>query len=167
MDDTPQHTPQLTLTDFTRAQAKVPTATWGTLTQQQRTFVAALVQDPTRSYTEAARLAGSKRRQTGSEWARLPTVRAALAAIRAASEDQVENDLAFVTRRLRENDTLAFTEGDVPASNGALGLFAKVRGLTEKRVRISFDDPEVALAQLKALPKAERVRVIRDMLGDT
>lgn len=160
---------QLSLTDLTTAQAQVPTATWGALTALQQRFVAALVRDPSLTYTAAAQLAGagkSRARQSGSEWAHDPKVKAALDAIRKAAEDKAESDLVFVKRRLRENDTKAYGADDIGASNGALGLFAKVTGLTEKRVRITFDDPAAMLAQLKAMPMEERKRVILEMLSE-
>lgn len=160
-------TPQLTLADVTAARNAVPTAAWSRLTAMQQRFVAAMVADPTRTYTLAARIAGSPQaRKQGSAWAQDPKVKAALDAIRKAAEDKAESDLQFVKRRLVENDTKAYTADDIGASNGALGLYAKVTGLTEKRVRISFDDPAAMLAQLKAMPREERKKVILDMLAE-
>lgn len=160
-------TPQLTLDAVVAARNAVPTATWSALTALQRRFVAAMVANPTSTYTAAAKLAGSPRpKQTGSAWANDPKVKAAMDAIRRAAEDKAESDLQFVKRRLVENDTKAYTSDDIGASNGALGLFAKVTGLTEKRVRISFDNPEAMLAQLKAMPREERKRVILEMLAE-
>jgi hypothetical protein len=162
-------TPQLTLADFATAQGKMPTATWAALSAHQQGFVAALVRTPGLTLTRAAEIAtGTKSRakQNGSQWFRDPKVQAALNAIRKAAEDKAESDLAFVKRRLVENDGVAFGERDIPASNGALGLYAKVTGLTEKRVRISFDNPEAMVAQLKAMPLAERKKVILDMLSE-
>lgn len=160
---------QLTLADLQTAQAAVPTATWAALSAHQQGFVAALLRTPGLTLTKAAEIAtGTKSRakQNGSQWFRDPKVQAALAAIRAAAESKAESDLAFVKRRLVENDELAYAKADITASNGSLGLYAKVTGLTEKRVRISFDSPEAMLAQLKAMPREERKRVILDMLAE-
>ena len=166
MTQTPA-TPQLTLAELTAARNAVPTVAWGALTAAQQRFVAALVADPTRTYTAAAKIAGSPQpRKQGSLWASLPVVKAALDSVRRAAESKAESDLAFVKRRLVENDTKAYSSDDIGASNGALGLYAKVTGLTEKRVRISFDNPEAMLAQLKAMPREERKRVILEMLAE-
>ena len=157
---------QLTLADLTAAQSRVPVATWAALTPKQQAFVAVLAADPTTTYTAAARRAGSPRpKQSGSAWANDPKVKAALDHLRAAAQETAEDAFTFVTRRLRENDRKAFAANDVSASTGALALFAKVQGLLEKRVRLSVDNPEAALAQLKAMPKAERVAVLRELLG--
>ncbi len=161
--------PQLTLADLTTAQAAVPTATWGALTALQQRFVAALVRDPTLTWAAAARLAGASKtraNKTGSEWAADPKVKAALDALRQRTEAQAESDLVFVKRRLKQNDEKAGTLDDIGASNGALGLYAKVTGLTEKRVRISFADPAQMVAQLRAMPMEERKRVILEMLSE-
>jgi len=166
---TPTASPQLTLLDLTTAQAQVPTATWGQLTAKQQRFVAALVRDPSLTYTAAAKLAGAKPSRagiTGTEWARDPKVKAALDTIRRTAEAKAESDLVYVKRRLKQNDRKAYKADDIGASNGALNLFAKVTGLTEKRVRITFDDPAAMLAQLKAMPIEERKRVILEMLSE-
>jgi len=165
----PSSANQLSLLDLTTAQAQVPTATWGALTAKQQAFVAALVRDPSLTYTAAARLAGASPHRagiTGTEWANHPKVKAALNAIRKTAETQAESDLVFVKRRLKQNDEKAYDSDDIGASNGALGLYAKVTGLTEKRVRITFDDPAAMLAQLKAMPIEERKRVILEMLSE-
>ena len=161
--------PQLTLADLQVAQAKVPVATWAALTPAQQGFVAAIVREPTITLTKAAELAtGTKSRakQNGSQWFRDPKVKAALDHLRAVAQAQTEDAFAFVTRRLIENDRTAFTAGDIPASTGALSLFAKVQGLLEKRVRLTLDNPDAILAQLKAMPKAERVKVLRELFGE-
>lgn len=160
--------PQLTLADLQVAQAQVPVASWAALTPAQQGFVAALVRDPTLTLTKAAALAtgtASRAKQNGSQWARDPKVKAALDHLRATAQAGAEDALAFVTRRLKENDRIAFSGGDISGSNGALTLFAKVQGLLEKRIRLSVDNPEAALAQLKAMPKAERLKVLRELLG--
>ncbi len=158
---------QLTLAALEAAQARVPAAVWTQLTALQQGFVAALAAEPTLPLIEAARRAGSKRpRQTGSAWANDPKVKAALDHLRAVAQAQAEDAFTYVTRRLKENDLAAKTVGDYGASNGALGLFAKVQGLLEKRVRIKFEDPAQMVAHLKALPLAERKQVILEMLAE-
>jgi hypothetical protein len=160
---------QLTLAELQVAQAQVPVATWAALTPAQRGFVAAIVREPTITLTRAAEIAtGTKKRakQNGSQWSRDPRVKAALDHLRAVTQEAAEDDLAFVTRRLKQNDAAAFQAADIAASNAALGLFAKVRGLLEKRVRLTLDNPDAILAQLKAMPKAERVKVLRELFGE-
>lgn len=157
---------QLSLADLTAAQAKVPTATWMALTAPQQAFVAVLAAHPTMKFIDAARLAGSRRpKQTGSQWANDPKVKAALDAIRAAAQEAAESAFQFVDRRLKENDRDAKTLGDLSASNGALSLYAKVHGLLEKRVRLTLNDPKTALEQLRKMPREERVKVLLEALS--
>ena len=159
---------QLTLADLTAAQAKVPAATWMALTPAQQGFVTALVREPTITLTKAAEIAtGTTKRakQNGSQWFREPKVKAALDHVRAVAQAATEDAMTFVTRRLIENDTKAYAANDVSASNGALSLYAKVHGLLEKRVRLTLDNPQAALAQLKAMPKEERVKVLLEALS--
>lgn len=160
--------PQLTLADLTAAQAKVPAATWMALTPAQQGFVAALVREPTITLTKAAEIAtGTKSRakQNGSQWFRDPKVKAALDHVRAVAQAATEDAMTFVTRRLIENDHKAFTANDVSASNGALSLYAKVHGLLEKRVRLTMDNPQAAIAQLKAMPREERVKLLTELFS--
>ena len=93
MTQTPA-TPQLTLAELTAARNAVPTVAWGALTAAQQRFVAALVADPTRTYTAAAKIAGSPQpRKQGSHWASLPVVKAALDAKRATFAGVRETDV--------------------------------------------------------------------------
>jgi hypothetical protein len=157
---------QLTLAALTAAQAQVPTATWMALTAKQQAFVAALAANPTMAYIDAARLAGSPRaKQTGSQWANDPKVKAALDAIRAAAQTKAESAFQFVDRRLKENDSDAKHTGDLSASNGALSLYATVHGLLEKRVRLSVDNPSAAIEQLRRMPRDERVKLLAEMFA--
>ena len=157
---------QLTLAALTAAQAKVPTATWMALTAKKQAFVAALAANPTMPYIDAARIAGSPRpKQTGSQWANDPKVKAALDAIRAAAQSKAESAFQFVDRRLKENDSDAKSTGDLSASNGALSLYAKVHGLLEKRVRLSVDNPAAAIEQLRRMPRDERVKLLAEMFA--
>lgn len=136
------------------------------LTAPQQAFVAVLAAHPTMPYIDAARKAGSRRpRQTGSIWANDPKVKAALNAIRAAAEQKAETAFQFVERRLRENDRDAKAVADFGASNGALGLYAKVHGLLEKRVRLTIDNPAAAIEQLRKMPREERVKLLAEMFA--
>lgn len=159
--------PQLTLAQLDAARARIPSETWLALDHREQAFVAAMCADPTKNLGNAARAAGAPAkaaRQTGYKLSKRPAVIAALAAIQNEVVAQVKTDAAYVVRRLRENDEVAFRDGDLHASNTALGHLGKATGAFEKRLRITFDDPAVALAQLQALPKAERVKAIRAML---
>lgn len=160
---------QLTLEHLDAARARVPSGLWQTLSSLEQGFVAALLLDPKMELAEAARRAGYAARgarQRGFEASQRPRVKAALAALMAQREERTATDAVYVIKRLRENDEHAWEEKDLSASNAALGLLGKATGAFEKRVRISFDDPAVMLAQLKAMPKAERAKVIRTMLEE-
>lgn len=163
MSDAPA---QLSLADLETAQRRVPVAVWAALTPLQQGFVAALAAHPTMPLVQAARLAGSKRpKQTGSLWANDPKVKAALDHLRAAAQQDAEDAFAYVVRRAKENDAEARAASDYSASNGALTLFAKVNGLLEKRVRLTLDNPAAAIAQLKAMPREERVKVLTELFS--
>lgn len=161
-------TPQLTLDNLNDARARVPMPVWAALTAMQQRYVAARILDPARTQGDCAAIAGmsAKRARTGgaSAMENHAKVRAALDGIRADAAERTATDAVYVVRRLRENDEWAVRDKNVRASNEALGLLGKATGAFEKRVRIIVDDPATMLAQLKAMPPAERARVVRTML---
>jgi hypothetical protein len=161
-------TPQLDLGVLADARAKVPSAIWMALTARQQAFVALKLANPNISDIDAAKAAGCPPRsakQRGHEMAHDPHVVAAITALAQRAEEKATRDAAGVLKLLWDNAEDARKATEYAASNQALGLLAKTHGLLEKRIRISFDNPDAALAQLKAMPKAERVRVLRELMG--
>lgn len=145
------------------------TPTLRALNFREQRFVDALVADPSCTQTDAAIRAGysvKTAKQTGSELMARPHIKAAVAAARQAMAQKAESDGVYVLRRLKENDTKAYSNDDVAASNGALSLIGKMAGLFEKRVRISFDDPAALVAHLRALPLDQRRAAILEILGE-
>lgn len=160
---------QLALPDLDAAATKVPSGLWATLTHKEQCFVAAMLADPRRTQVEAARIAGISERRAktggGSEMANRPQVKAALACAREEVIATAKRDGEAVIALLWDNAEAAKEDGQYAASTQAASVLAKVYGLAEKRVRLTVDNPEAALTQLKAMPKAERVAVLRDLLG--
>lgn len=154
----------LSESDLALCLERVPWTLLERVPRHARLFVAERLKDPAASDAEILRRAGY-RNGSGGKVPRLPSVEAALQAARTIVADETMTDAAHVVRRLRENDDFAWSRRDLAASNAALGLLGKATGAFEKRVRITFDDPTKALEQLRAMPKAERVRVLRDLLA--
>lgn len=160
-------TPQLDLPALEAARAAVPSGLWLTLTPKQQGYLAAKLRNPRITDTAAAIAAGCPKRsakQRGSELARDPKVKAAMAAIAAGVEAGVRRDAEGVVKLLWDNAEDARKAQEYAASNQAAGTLAKIYGLLEKRIRLSVDNPEALLAQLKAMPKAERAKLLREWL---
>lgn len=128
-----------------------------------------MLSDPRCTQVQAALAAGisPKRAKTGagSLLANRPLVKAALESVRAEQIATAKRDGEAVIALLWDNAEAAKEEKQYAASTQAATVLAKVHGLMEKRVRLTVDNPEAALAQLKAMPKAERVAVLRELLG--
>lgn len=161
-------TPQLDLPDILTARAAVPSGLWLTLTAREQAFVAAKLANPSCSDKDAIIAAGAPARSAktvGHEVAHRPHVKAALECARQASIAKAERSAEAVVTLLWDNAEDARKAGEYGTSTQAASVLAKVYGLLEKRVRLTVDNPDAALAQLKAMPKAERVKVLRELLG--
>lgn len=159
---------QLSLSDFAAARAAVPSGLWLVLSPKQQGYIAAKLRNPRMTDTAAALAAGCPKRsatQRGHELKNDPQVIAAMAAIAAGVEAGVRRDADGVVRLLWDNATDARAAREYAASNQAAGTLAKVYGLLEKRIRLEVSNPEAAVAQLKAMPKAERLKVLRELFG--
>lgn len=159
---------QLDIPTLDAARARIPDGLWAVLSVREQGFVAALVANPTMTHRDAAIVAGYPKKsakQVGYELANRPKVRAALLGVRAEAAAQATRDAQGVITLLWQNAEDARKAKEYAPSNQAAATLAKVYGLLEKRVRLTVDNPEAALAQLKAMPKAERVKVLRELLG--
>ena len=160
--------PQLTIPDLDAARAKVPGGLWATLDHREQAFVAHRLLHPTATLVDAAVAAGAPRRtakQTGHKMAHRPHVKAALDCARAEQIATVQKDGQAVIALLWGNAEDARAAKEYGVSTQAASVLAKVYGLLEKRVRLTVDNPDAALAQLKAMPKGERIKVLRELLG--